>query len=93
MENTSCYHCGNPCDSLLVVSHDKSFCCNGCKTVFEIFSERSSAVFGVSNPAEFEDPVLQNRLLSRYTALSQIANFNGGVSANQVALSLLRANS
>ncbi len=59
----------------------------------EIFSERSSAVFGVSNPAEFEDPVLQNRLLSRYTALSQIANFNGGVSANQVALSLLRANS
>ena len=38
-ETASCYHCGDPCDNMELISEDKSFCCNGCKTVFEIFSE------------------------------------------------------
>jgi Cu+-exporting ATPase len=34
-----CYHCGDECkdDSINIV--DKLFCCNGCKTVFEILDE------------------------------------------------------
>ncbi|WP_299110128.1 heavy metal translocating P-type ATPase metal-binding domain-containing protein [uncultured Tenacibaculum sp.] len=39
MENTKCFHCGNPCDTEIIKIEEKSFCCNGCKTVFEIFSE------------------------------------------------------
>ncbi|MCG8795207.1 heavy metal translocating P-type ATPase [Tenacibaculum finnmarkense] len=39
MENTKCFHCGNECDTKTITIKEKSFCCNGCKTVFEIFSE------------------------------------------------------
>ena len=39
MSNLACYHCGNNCDDKSITSNDKFFCCNGCKTVFEIFSE------------------------------------------------------
>ena len=39
MANKSCYHCGNDCDTVTINYDDKYFCCNGCKTVYEIFSE------------------------------------------------------
>ena len=34
----SCFHCGDEIQRAIVLD-DKSFCCNGCKTVYEIFSE------------------------------------------------------
>ena len=34
----SCYHCGAECDSDRMVHDEKDFCCNGCKTVYEILS-------------------------------------------------------
>lgn len=35
----SCYHCGDDCvENQEIHFDDKSFCCNGCKTVYEIFS-------------------------------------------------------
>ncbi len=36
-EKIMCYHCGQPCDETLWLD-DKSFCCYGCRTVFEILS-------------------------------------------------------
>jgi len=39
MVNNSCFHCGDDCGSHPISFQDKSFCCNGCKTVFEIFNE------------------------------------------------------
>src|SRR5690606_16252444 len=42
MTNTStalelkCYHCGQLCSDDVLWHHDKSFCCYGCRTVFEI---------------------------------------------------------
>ena len=39
MNSTQCYHCGDNCDKSTIVFDEKSFCCNGCKTVYEIFSE------------------------------------------------------
>lgn len=38
-EASTCYHCGDFCNGNEVISDNKSFCCNGCKTVYEIFSE------------------------------------------------------
>jgi len=38
MEHKTCFHCGLDCNSSLVSFDDKSFCCNGCKTVYEIFT-------------------------------------------------------
>ncbi|WP_299012597.1 heavy metal translocating P-type ATPase metal-binding domain-containing protein [uncultured Polaribacter sp.] len=39
MKSTQCYHCGDSCDDIHIKFDEKSFCCNGCKTVYEIFSE------------------------------------------------------
>ncbi len=39
MEHKSCYHCGNDCETDTIVYDEKPFCCNGCKTVYEIFLE------------------------------------------------------
>ncbi|MEP2935942.1 MAG: heavy metal translocating P-type ATPase metal-binding domain-containing protein [Gilvibacter sp.] len=33
---TSCYHCGDSCRDQTIHFKDKAFCCNGCKTVYEI---------------------------------------------------------
>jgi Cu+-exporting ATPase len=37
MEN--CFHCGDPCGRTFVEFDEKNFCCVGCKTVYEIFTE------------------------------------------------------
>ncbi|WP_372935313.1 heavy metal translocating P-type ATPase [Seonamhaeicola sp.] len=39
MEHKTCFHCGLDITSSEIVYDNKSFCCNGCKTVYEIFSE------------------------------------------------------
>ena len=39
MSRISCYHCGDPCDVREIFFDEKFFCCQGCKTVYEIFSE------------------------------------------------------
>jgi P-type Cu+ transporter len=36
----ACYHCGRACDEIFRID-DKSFCCIGCKTVFEILNENN----------------------------------------------------
>ncbi|MFY0651523.1 MAG: heavy metal translocating P-type ATPase metal-binding domain-containing protein [Cyclobacteriaceae bacterium] len=38
-KRTTCYHCGDPCQSDLIKFDDKAFCCHGCKTVFQILDE------------------------------------------------------
>ncbi|WP_370479084.1 heavy metal translocating P-type ATPase [Tamlana flava] len=39
MEHKTCFHCGLDATSSEIIYDDKPFCCNGCKTVYEIFSE------------------------------------------------------
>jgi len=38
MQVTTCFHCGDSCDRQLITFEEKSFCCAGCKTVYEIFA-------------------------------------------------------
>lgn len=38
MYSETCYHCGDPCEREALRFDEKDFCCNGCKTVYEIFS-------------------------------------------------------
>ncbi|MBK9098397.1 MAG: heavy metal translocating P-type ATPase metal-binding domain-containing protein [bacterium] len=35
----SCYHCGDECKDDSIRIEEKLFCCNGCKTVYEIFDQ------------------------------------------------------
>lgn len=36
-EKVSCAHCGDDCKTTDLVYNNKNFCCDGCKTVYEIF--------------------------------------------------------
>ncbi|WP_207495142.1 heavy metal translocating P-type ATPase [Aridibaculum aurantiacum] len=35
---TACYHCGEDCGSNVIVAAENSFCCEGCKMVYEILN-------------------------------------------------------
>lgn len=37
-EDVLCYHCGQPCEEPSINEDDKSFCCYGCKVVYEIIN-------------------------------------------------------
>jgi len=37
----TCYHCGDTCNDEPIVAHEKSFCCDGCKTVYELLEENN----------------------------------------------------
>ncbi|MDO5608400.1 MAG: heavy metal translocating P-type ATPase metal-binding domain-containing protein [Capnocytophaga sp.] len=43
--NATCYHCGNECDDERLVYDEKSFCCLGCKTVYEILTDNDMASY------------------------------------------------
>lgn len=42
---THCYHCGEPCGRSPVLSDEKSFCCTGCKTVYELLDEHDMGTY------------------------------------------------
>ena len=72
----TCYHCGEPCFPVDIVYDEKHFCCNGCKTVYELFESNDlncyyelNAHFG-TNPEKnkkhfdfLEESEIKNRLL------------------------------
>ena len=39
LESTKCYHCGDACVGEPVVFDDKSFCCKGCSSVYQILNK------------------------------------------------------
>ncbi len=45
MSDKVCYHCGDSCGNSPVHFDDKDFCCNGCKTVYDIFSSNGLSYF------------------------------------------------
>ncbi|MEY2922081.1 MAG: Copper-exporting P-type ATPase, partial [Bacteroidota bacterium] len=46
MDTTTCFHCGlEIIEKELIIFDDKNFCCNGCKTVYEIFSTNDMSCY------------------------------------------------
>ncbi len=45
MSTEHCYHCGSECDQQHIKIAEKSFCCFGCKTVFELLSENDMTCY------------------------------------------------
>ncbi len=43
--DSTCYHCGNECNSEIIKFDQKSFCCTGCKTVYEIFADNDLSCY------------------------------------------------
>ncbi|MBR9999122.1 MAG: heavy metal translocating P-type ATPase metal-binding domain-containing protein [Cyclobacteriaceae bacterium] len=40
-----CYHCGDICQNELIVFDEKNFCCNGCRTVYEILKDNDLCTY------------------------------------------------
>ncbi|MCJ8163266.1 heavy metal translocating P-type ATPase metal-binding domain-containing protein [Pontibacter sp. E15-1] len=40
-----CYHCGDECVDELILAHGKSFCCAGCKTVYELLEDNNLCTY------------------------------------------------
>ncbi len=36
---TTCYHCGQPCEETIIEFDDKNFCCTGCKSVYSLLQQ------------------------------------------------------
>ncbi len=79
MKNNTCFHCGDDCGSHIISFQDKSFCCNGCKTVFEIFNENDlTCYYDLQNspgaiPKEIEgkyDFLTQKNIVEKLTEFS-----------------------
>lgn len=45
MDRRNCYHCGDDCDLAPIEFDGKEFCCNGCKTVCDIFSRNELSYY------------------------------------------------
>ncbi|WP_162052530.1 heavy metal translocating P-type ATPase [Pontibacter pamirensis] len=41
----TCYHCGDSCVEEVVEAHDKTFCCTGCKNVYELLEENNLCAY------------------------------------------------
>ena len=44
-EKLVCYHCGEDCDDNEIKIGDKIFCCNGCKTVYELLESNDLCTY------------------------------------------------
>ena len=45
MSKENCYHCGLDCNADKIEFEQKSFCCNGCKTVYEILNQHELSCY------------------------------------------------
>ncbi|TXE10651.1 HAD-IC family P-type ATPase [Gelidibacter salicanalis] len=83
MELSSCFHCGDPCDTSTVLHDDKSFCCQGCKTVYEIFSENDLTCYYdlQSNPGTTPNDIQgKYDFLAQQNIIDKLVEFDDGKS-------------
>ncbi|WP_342157062.1 heavy metal translocating P-type ATPase [Joostella sp. CR20] len=79
--SNSCYHCGLDCDQETIVFDQKNFCCNGCKTVYQIFSENNlTSYYDIENNPGITPKEVQGKydFLSNPDILESLLEFNDG---------------
>ena len=63
----TCHHCGDPCKPGVITSDEKDFCCQGCKTVFEILSNHQLEGYYQLEPSPGQSRKLEEK--ARYDFL------------------------
>ncbi len=59
MSKLNCFHCGEECLDDIIRYEDRSFCCNGCKTVFEILNSNDLSYYYELQKAPGTSPKIQ----------------------------------
>ena len=85
VEQAVCYHCGENCVEEVLMIEEKTFCCNGCKTVFEILQENNLCNYYQLNNTPGTS--LKNRFhttkfeyLDEEDVIKKIVKFDNGIS-------------
>ena len=89
MQATACYHCGTACDAEELRHDGKSFCCNGCKTVYKMFQAHGMGYYYELDQAPgktpeapqgkydfLDDPMIAGRLLEFQDDTHHVITFN-----------------
>ena len=77
----NCFHCGDPCLDVEIKHEEKSFCCHGCKTVFEILSENDLSYYYDLEKAPGTSPkeiAGKYDFLENKTIVEKLLEFNDG---------------
>ena len=80
MEQTACFHCGDFIKNGFIFDN-KSFCCNGCRTVYEIFSENDLTCYYDLQSAPGAIPKdIQGKydFLTQENIIEKLTEFNDG---------------
>lgn len=81
MGHNTCFHCGLDAKNSEIIFDDKAFCCNGCKTVYEIFSANDLTCYydlqqaPGSTPKEIEG---KYNFLDNAKIVEKLLEFNDG---------------
>jgi len=81
MENRICFHCGDTCDKAPILIDNKSFCCNGCKTVYQIFTENDLSCYYdlQNNPGAIPEEIVGKfDFLDNETITEKLLEFDDG---------------
>ena len=81
MNAINCYHCGDDCGKTAIKTDDKHFCCNGCKTVYEIFSSNDlNYYYDLQSAAGSSPNTLKNSydFLDNTDIIEKLTEFNDG---------------
>ncbi|REE24880.1 Cu+-exporting ATPase [Winogradskyella pacifica] len=81
MENATCFHCGDSCGNHVISFQEKSFCCNGCKTVFEIFNENDlTCYYDLQNSPGATPKEIEGKydFLSQENIIEKLTEFRDG---------------
>ncbi|PCJ95314.1 MAG: heavy metal translocating P-type ATPase [Flavobacteriaceae bacterium] len=81
MNIVKCYHCGGDCDMSTIFFDDKDFCCNGCKTVYDIFSSNNlSYYYDLQSSAGATPSVVKDKynFLDEEDIVEKLVEFNDG---------------
>ena len=79
--NTNCYHCGTPGGDNPILFDEKVFCCNGCKTVYEIFTENNLSCYYdlEKNPGAIPSEIVgKYDFLTNKAITGKLLEFNDG---------------
>lgn len=81
METTKCYHCGDDYTGAIIEFDGKDFCCNGCKTVYEIFTSNDlSYYYDIQSAAGATPKAIEGKFnfLEDAAIVERLTEFNAG---------------
>ncbi len=79
MDKVNCYHCGDDCGNRPIVHDEKNFCCNGCKTVYDIFATNDlSYYYELQSSAGAAPNVIEGKydFLNEMSIVEKLLEFN-----------------